>query len=442
MAYNSSNGLPMEKASKIAHMKLVQEESVIEFLQSFQADESPIAPHGMAVTGYVDVNTQPDDIRYVVTVDGGLSVVPSPVRRDKTLAFVQVGTCLLRITDLEAMKEDPMMDPRLLAKLLDKITYRPAILPLAGVRRPGLSVKESLRHCINGILSPAYSNLYWVLDFLVHRKWRSASDDFEKASMNCYSCGHFFELPYSQQVFKCPSCGFDHFLSDYLQVVANEGSEEWSKEDAATAVMSLMETLSIFELPAHFTNEGNLSALEQILFIKDGPLLLRAALSRLVEPIRDFVGWIRASGHELHLVGVEKTGDFANFISEHANFFPDTGDFFLPSTQFLVEEVTGSAFDESTYRNRVHYGSKTAVRLGPGHLVALNVPTGEYSVTPSPDSLIGFEASIAALSKLTSSRYENALIPLVLANQAVSLSREPSSGILNTFVSEIVGSPS
>lgn len=437
MAYKSSSGLPMERASKIAHMKLIQDDSVIELLQSFHSDEMPLDPPGLEVSGNISPDVEGGvHIRHIVTIDGGLSVVPSPVKREKTLAFIQVGTCLLKVSDLNEMKNSPMMDPREVQDKLNKISYRPTILPLAGVRRPGMTVRHTIRSCINGVLSSAYTNLYPVLEFLLFRKW-DPDAEYELPSMNCYGCSETILVPENSKIFSCSECGYEHYLSDYLQI-GQEGGEEWSREDSAYALMAVLETLSLFEIPAFYVKKNRADELKEILFVKDGPLLLRAALSRLVEPIREFISWMRDSGFELNLIGVEKDGDFTNFISEHKNIFANQGDFFLPSAKFLVEEVGGREFDASTYRNRVNYGSKVAVKLGSNHHVVLHVPTGVFSADPAPADLIGFGRIVRVLFSLLSSQHENALIPLVLANKAVSLSREPSSGILKDFVDEMI----
>ena len=59
-------------------------------------------------------------------------------------------------------------------------------------------------------------------------------------------------------------------------------------------------------------------------------------------------------------------------------------------------------------------------------------------MNPELTNLIGFEDSVRILSKLLSQRYENALIPLVLVNSMVSISRKPSNMILQHFVDDFI----
>lgn len=430
MAYSGSK-LPIERASKIAHMELIQDPALIELLQSYHSDEAPKTSIDVKRSGSIDLSI-PSKIERVVTVDGGFAVVPHPVRREKTLAFIQVGTNLLFTSDLVAMRKNPMMDPRDVTEMLKRTHYRPCTLPLAGVRIPGQTIRDTIRRTINGILSKPYTNLYVVLDYLVHRRWLPGNAEKPNPEMDCYSCNRRFVVP-SGLTFSCPHCSHEHFFSDYLHI-GKDSPDEWSREETATSLRSVIEVLALFEVPVHLAMKNKLALMQDTLFVMDGPLLLRAYLSRLVEPIRDFIEWIRLQETDYYLVGIEKTGDFVNFLNEFSRATPQPGDYFLPSVRFMIEDVAGAVM-KPDYRNRVSYGSKLSVRLDEEHVVALNIPTGNsYPVDPKPTDLIGHEEIIRALSMLTSSQHENAVIPLVLANRAVSLSQRPSGNILHDFV--------
>jgi len=252
--------------------------------------------------------------------------------------------------------------------------------------------------------------------------------------MACVECGGEFYLPRHHISFECPLCRHRHTLSDYL-AIGTSGPEDWSREDSASALRDSLETLTLFHVIRKYHQDDEIMA--ETLFVKDGPLLLRAALSRLIVPIRDFIVHMGTEGHPLRLVGVEKTGDFAGFLEEYKAAIPEPGDFFLPPVKFVVEEISGSVMSPG-YRNRVSYGAKVGVRIGPDHLLALNVPTGAFLTEPKPEDLIGFEEAVGALSELASHRYPNALIPLVLANSAASIARRPSGNILATFADQLM----
>jgi len=71
----------------------------------------------------------------------------------------------------------------------------------------------------------------------------------------------------------------------------------------------------------------------------------------------------------------------------------------------------------------------------------LNVPTGPFLLDPKPSDLYGFEESVRVLSRLISHRYDNALVPLVLANSMASIAQRPSGTILEAFAANLMGAP-
>lgn len=433
MSY-AKDGYPIEQASKIGHLKLVGNELIRRVIEDFE-DVSP-SSNGPKVskTGNVDLSVE-SGIRRVITVDGGQAVVPNPARREKAMAFVQVAACLLRMDDLRYMREHPLMDPRDVTKVLEgAVWYNPAAIPLSGIHHPGLTVQQTIRRIVDRSLSE--TGLYDTLAFLVYRGWETqwGVPEEELPHMSCVACDKEMPLPRWKLKFECPACGSKHTLSDYLSI-GTQGPDDWSREEAASAIRDALETLSLMHFLRIYRDDEEV--LGETLFVKDGPLLLRAALSRLVVPIRDFIAYLRTEGRPPNLVGVEKTGNFADFLEEYRQTLDETGDFFLPSVRFVVEEITGSVMT-SGYRNRVSYGAKIGVRIGPDHLLALNVPTGPFLTEPEPQNLIAFDASVRSLSELVSYRYPNALIPLVLANSAASIALKPSGDILSAFADSLM----
>jgi hypothetical protein len=354
------------------------------------------------------------------------------MRPERQVGFVQVAVQMVKMETIDYLRHNPMADPREVQRMLSQYTHHIlAVLPMVGVHIPGLSVRQSLREAIHRFVM--HYELYPALRFLVYRLWEEQLAD--SPSMDCLSCGMRFDLPRGSLLFPCPACQHDHRLSDYLGL-CDQDSEDRSTAETVSNLRAVLEVLALFALIARFRDRD--SIMSRTLFLLDGPLILRAQLSRLVEPIRALIEHQSASGKPLYLVGVEKSGEFRYFADSYSSFLLEPGDFFLPDIQFLVEQVNGRSFNAETYRNRVNYGAKIVVRLGSHHVLPLDVPTGNFSLSPQPEELIGFEASVRCLSRLLSYRYENALIPLVLANTAASISNQPSGSILAQFVERIL----
>lgn len=430
MAYEK-DGYPVELANKVGHIKLIQDPTIQRMVEAFEDTNPPPAGTYPPPTGRVSLDGE-CPIDQVITVDGGHQAVPNIVRPERQVGFVQVAVQMVKMETIEYLRQNPMADPREVQQMLGQYTHHIlAVLPVVGVHIPGLSVRQSLREAIHRFVM--HYELYPVLRFLVYRLWEEQLTD--SPAMDCLACGMRFDLPRGSLRFLCPACKHEHRLSDYLGL-CDQDSEDRSTAETVSNLRAVLEVLALFALIVRFRDRD--AIMSRTLFLLDGPLILRAQLSRLVEPIRALIEHQRESGKPLYLVGVEKSGEFRHFADSYSLFLTEPGDFFLPDVQFLLEQVNGRSFHAETYRNRVNYGAKLVVRLGTHHVIALNVPTGNFSLSPTVNDLVGFEASVRCLSRLLSYRYENALIPLVLANTAASISNQPSGSILSQFVERIL----
>ncbi len=436
MSY-AKDGFPVEQASKVGQLRIINDPVLQGIVRSFEATGTSPASALVSPTGQVDLAGE-CQIRRIVVIDGGEALIPNPIRRERALGFVSAAALLMRMGDYEKLAQNPMADPRDVSKDLDdKLWYKAAAIPLSGVTMPGISVRETIRAVVNSTLSAANTGLIDTVRFLVYREWLPQwPADIPPPSMDCLACGLRFELPYATRAlsFACSSCSYVHYLSDYLGV--SEIADDFGREMTVSNLRNVLETLILFDLVRKFGMQKD--EMRKTLFIKDGPLLLRAQLGRLVEPIRSLISHLRDLGSELHIVGVEKNSAFVSLIDEFRGTLPSPGDYFLPSVRFLVEEVAGGEMPDN-YRNRVSYGAKVAARLGPHHVVVLHIPTGDFLLEPKPQDLLGFEHSARVLSKLLSYRYENALVPLVLINSMVSIAQRPSGTILETFAAHLMG---
>jgi hypothetical protein len=109
---------------------------------------------------------------------------------------------------------------------------------------------------------------------------------------------------------------------------------------------------------------------------------------------------------------------------------PGVGD--IPSTRCPRRHVTpgpaGKDFGRNTY-----YGAKVIFRGGANDTYVATVPTLEYERSPRFADLIAGADVLRTTARLRCSMYDNALVPVVLANRLVSLADVPSSEILRRF---------
>jgi hypothetical protein len=443
MGYGSSGRMPIERASKIGHMRFVESPYLRDLVQRFH-DTTPSTTRGIGfLSGQVDLS-QPHGIRHVISIDGGQAIVPNAVVQRKAAACLSVCAILVDLAYIRSLRNAPIVDPRELARRLDgSVRVDHAIVPLSGISLPGETVRDTIRNVVHHTL--VEHGLYPTLQFLLTRPY---DPNYQLGvpgtpHFRCRSCREPVYIPSDAPLqFACTHCGFQHYHSDWLGI-AEDAPDDWAREDAVSNLRNVMEALRLFHYIRKI-DESRPELFSEFLFVKDGPLGLWAKTSGLVDPIKSYISWLRDNGRLLNLIGVEKNGDLVNQAEEIKQHLPDAGMFFLPSQRYLIEEVAGCVYDPSV-RNTVQYGAKLVARAGPQHVLALTVPTGDFLHDPVPADLIGFDVSLRALAELLSFRYENALVPLVLANQFASISVRPSGDILQRFlenrVNKRVGSP-
>ena len=178
--------------------------------------------------------------------------------------------------------------------------------------------------------------------------------------------------------------------------------------------------------------EHNKEILKHCLFIKDGPLSIRAQYSKLVNPIRRFFEYAKKHGIEIFVLGQEKTGafwDHLEVIHEHAPM----ESIFIPGDHYIKSEIQSRNLSGAPYGKDTNYGAKILIKLNNYHHSVLNIPIGSFNANPKQEDLIGYERIFATIPTILSGRYEGALLPIELANGIASLSTYPSAQILKLF---------
>jgi len=268
-----------------------------------------------------------------------------------------------------------------------------------------------------------------TLKWIAYEKW-----DGKQKQLPLFECPHcektIATLPYDAEEGNCPGCKGKLFLTDMLGF-HQEMAPDSAPETVATAYMSIHETLLLFTGVRYFW-ERKKEVLSNCLFVKDGPLSIRAQYSKLVNPIRRFLAFSRHQGYPVHLIGQEKTGAFADHLQLIGNNAP-LQSLFIPGNQYIKEQIQHRPNRGAPYGKDTNYGAKVFVRISHYHQMVLNIPTGEYIENPTLSNLIGAERIFATLPTVLSSRFEGALLPIELAHGVASLSTYPSAQILKIF---------
>lgn len=428
MPYQAGQRLPGERASRLGHLDVLKSDLVKKLCESFE-DNAQVTSSTKA--SWEPIPADGETLPLVFGVDGSLQIIDSPTTPHKSLAFVK--TALLRI-DQAALSLIDQHSPHPFALrdiLADSALYHATVFPLRHVIVPGLSTYNAVRQTIFESIKDAslHGEPMETLKWIAFEKWDGAEKQLPL--FECPHCeGTVATLAYDTEEGQCHFCKGHLFLTDMLGF-HQEMAQDAAPNTVATAYMTIHETLLLFTGIRYFW-EKNKQLLANCLFVKDGPLSIRAQYSKLVNPIRRFLAHAQAQGHSIHLIGQEKTGTFYDHLQLIGNDAP-TGAIFIPGDFYIKGEIQHRSNNSAPYGRDTNYGVKVFVKLNNFHKMILNIPTGNYIANPTVTDLLGSKRIFATLPKILSNRYEGALLPVELANGVASLSTYPSAHILKIF---------
>ena len=430
MPFQSGNRLPGERASKIGHLEVLNNplvQSLCKQLKDCQPDPS------VAGKLWAPLKIQGEPLNIVFSADGSYQVIENDMPPYCARAFIK--TALLRL-DQHALQRVDKETPHPFALrdiLKDSAMHHATVFPLRHVEVAGKTLYDAIREIIFTSLKDdpvLESQPYETLKWIVYHKWNPTAQrqlpDFE-----CPHC-HYPKatLPYDADTGNCPSCKKTILLTDMLGF-HQEMAEDSAPDTVASSYMAIHETLMLFTGIRYFW-EGNRQILQHCLFIKDGPLSIRAQYSKLVAPIRQFIEHANISGCPVYIIGQEKSGTFYDhltLIGSHAL----SPAYFIPNDAYIKQQIQNRPNQGAPYGIDTNYGAKVFVKLNPYHSMIINMPTGPHCQNPSPTKIIGFDRILATLPTILSSRYEGALMPVEMANGVASLSTYPSAKVLKMF---------
>lgn len=430
MPFKASRRLPGERASKIGHLEVLDNPLVQNLCKQLRDRQIDPAATG-ALWSNIEIHAEPLSI--VFSADGSYQVIQSEFPPYCARAFIK--TALLRL-DQYALKRIDRETPHPFALrdiLKDSAMHHATVFPLRHVEVAGKTLYDALREIIFTSLKDdtlLESQPYETLKWLSYHKWNPAAQrqlpDFE-----CPHC-HYpkASLTYDADTGVCPNCAKTMLLTDMLGF-HQEIAEDSAPDTVPSSYMAIHETLMLFTGIRYFW-EGKREILRNCLFIKDGPLSIRAQYSKLVGPIRTFIEHANASGCPVHIIGQEKSGTFFDHLTLIRDHAPSPASF-IPGDTYIRHEIQNRPNQGNPYGIDTNYGAKVFLKLNPYHSMVLNVPTGQHLPDPTAADLIGFDRILATLPTILSNRYEGALMPVEMANGVASLSTYPSAKILKMF---------
>ena len=111
----------------------------------------------------------------------------------------------------------------------------------------------------------------------------------------------------------------------------------------------------------------------------------------------------------------------------------------LPLTnEYIYRYIVPGDPTTSAYGGNTYYGAKVIFKGGGDDVYVASLPQIDRDKTNILSNLVSAGDVMRTAARLRCSMYDNALIPVALANKLVSLADVPSADILKKFVKEKV----
>jgi hypothetical protein len=443
VGYSTKGRKPIERASKIAHIEIIKNADVQAYIEQCIL---PAPPDPASLSSLLrdakDIDVS--EVTTVIAVDGGYT--ETFVREEYPSAcvtFFTFGPLLFKLSDLRSLDAKRFIAPEDLQKLKNIERYT-LVLPTKGIRHKGQpSLAATIRRAVYDFFEQKRGaddeQLMTSLRWFLFRRWKRTPDD--SATVDLAHCP--FDCEQGPIAFRhcdatqrpCPTCDRPVYLTDVFRL-HERVDEETGGSGIAAYVMTMLEQLVLVHLIHNILNLKE-SLLRQILFVKDGPLAFFGLVAPLYKPMRELVEHLLSeprgpSGPTLRLVGLEKSGAFV----EHAGSIQDRlrpGSFFVVGDDYIRKYIVPGGDGSTSYGQNTYYGQKIFFRAKTGEMHVATVPAKAFTGSPKPEDIPHLDEVLGLVGELKCSMYDNALIPVALANKLVSLSDFPSQRILTTF---------
>jgi len=441
MGYISRSGKrPFETASKSSHSYIINDPEVMSFLEGCdlpkEAEYVDLGSHN--IVELEEVKNNP--IKHIITIDGGYSEVF--VKKEfpsSTITFFQFGALVFNVSDLDEISRLPFIDPEHISKLKN-IQRLKLVIPTKNTMLKGqISLTHSIRKALYDFFmrESTDESLMETLKWFLYEEYENTIPNWHLATCPNQETGNHgvkleiksMQTDYS---FLCDTCGEKIYLTDVLRL-----HEVIDDEFGAGGILGYLVTSIEQIILAHLIRlilKTKPSLMNEILFIKDGPLAFFGQTANMYKPMRKLSNYL-LDKHNLHLAGLEKSGAFVEHADEISKRL-EPGTILLLNNEYIYKYIIpGKADPEKPYARTSYYGGKFIFKSGDDKTYVVTIPVRDERVVlnPQKEHFQNMDIILNNIQRLKCDMYDSSLVPIALVNKLISLADHPSSVILEKF---------
>lgn len=447
---NDYTGNDFERGSRISHSYIINDEEVKKYLTNC---EIPVEGENVDLNESLKfdiVYPMKNTIEYIIAVDGESATIPVKTRFPSSLiTFFQFGSVLIKSSDLDEMEKKPFVSPSDINKL-KKIDREKFVLPTKNVAlKNGTDFKTTVREAIQDFFRKTHSGsssiletLYWFIFELYNP---SSTKKHHKLS-KCPHCGtnniqlEKDKINFTSYSWSCTNikCGKEILITDVFRLF-----EKVDNDVGALGIITYLESVTESFFIIHTIKsllEIQDGLVDRFLFVKDGPLSFGGETANMHKSMQTLLTYLNNTCR-INLVGVETSGAFV----DHARQIKDRltpGQVLLLDNGHIYKYIQVGNHKEHKYGDSSYYSGKFIYKSLDNRVYVLTLPvenhTAYYS-RPELTDLKNIHEVLMNIDKLRCDIYENALIPVAVANKLISLTNHPSSNILERFAKKSMG---
>lgn len=439
-----------ERSSRISHSYIINDDEVKEYLSNC---EVPVESENVELNASLIhdvVYPQTNSIEYIVAVNGENTTIPVKKSFPSSLiTFFQFGSLLIKGADLDTMEKKPFISPSDIKKLKE-IKREKFVLPTKNIAlKKGADFKTTVRETIHNFFKKQHSGATSMLDTLHWFIFELYNPASTKSSHTLSKCPHC-ETPNislakdrmdsENYSWKCThdKCKKEIFITDIFRLF-----EKIDNETGASGIITYLESVIesffiIHTIKSLLEIEDGL--VDSFMFVKDGPLSFGGETANMHKPMQTLLNYL-STRNKVNLIGVETSGPFV----DHAKQIKDKlkpGQVFLLNNEHIYTYIQVGNHKEQKYGSTSYYSGKFIYKSFDERVYVLTLPVenhNTYYERPELSDLKNIQEILMNIDKLRCDIYENALIPVAIANKLISLTNHPSTPILERFARKTMG---
>ncbi|WP_226086692.1 hypothetical protein [Mesobacillus sp. S13] len=480
-----------ELANKLAHNRILSNPVVQESLAKYKIIYDNVPTEKELLENFVDIPLDSPRLRSIFSVDGSFdSVSVSDRFPSAQVGFIQFSMNLVKLNTNANIIKNGLVNPIEYNKITEAHTHS-LDLPIFNTKIEGKdNIRDSIRFRINDyfISSRTFSDeSINLLDTL----YNILSEDEVRNNLNCVNekCAREYfrdtrtsykgneeelnellitksKLNNLEKSCKCPNCGEDILLIDYLRL-----HELIDEELGSTGILSRLSKVVEHLYPINFIMSvlenpdmqevHKYAALSEIGFIIDGPLAIYGEPAKVNRAIHRYLNKINQelisrSLNPLVYIGLSKTGTIVDYISLLMTHIRDNSSeandlLLLPKNKFMLisddyrHKYIQPKMNDNLFGAETYYGQDIVYfnQFSQPYVLSVLYPMNRneelftekiFELGTYPN--LGKIGSL--INELKVDVYDSALLPIVLAHKYASISLQPGVSSLKDFARAVL----